>query len=300
MYESINLLEFQNRFQDEEACQEFLFKVRWPNGYRCPRCGHREYSFHSTRKLYQCKKCKYQTSVTAGTIFHKTRTSLRRWFWIIFMMVRNKNGIAMLAMKRLLSMNSYDTVWHIGHKIRAALEDRDQFYKLKDVVEMDDALLGGKGKGKRGRGSIKKVPVVFAVESDGDKVGYATIQALDKLTYDQVEQMVDHKIKPGTIIKTDGYSTYLPLSASGVDHVRIVLETPQQASVKLPWVHIVISNTKSFLRGTFHGVNPKYLQRYLSEFCYRFNRRFNEKQLFSRSILACVKAEPVYYAELTG
>lgn len=299
MYESINLLEFQEKFNNEEACEEFLFQMRWPNGYRCPRCGHNNYSYHSTRKLYQCKQCKYQISVTAGTIFHKTRTPLRKWFWIIFLMVRNKSGIAMLAMKGLLGIKRYDTVWHIGHKIREALADRDRRYSLEDIVEMDDALLGGKGKGKRGRGSIKKIPVVFAVESDGKRVGHVCIQALNRLSYEQVKPWIEFRIKSGTRVKTDGYSTYLPLKTSGVDHVRVVLERPEQASEKFPWVHIVISNAKSFLRGTFHGVSIKHLQRYLSEFCYRFNRRFNETQLFSRSILACVTSKPVYYAELT-
>ena len=108
--ESVSLVEFQRRFATEEACMEHLFKLRWPEGYHCPRCGHGSYCFHSTRRLYQCSRCKYQVSVTAGTIFHKTRTPLVKWFWMIFMMARLKSSVSMLSCQRMLGIKTYKTV----------------------------------------------------------------------------------------------------------------------------------------------------------------------------------------------
>jgi transposase-like protein len=124
----LNLLEFQRKFSTEGACQKHLFKLRWPSGYRCPRCGHEKYFFHEPRHLYQCKACKYQVSLTAGTIFHKTKTPLRKWFWMIFMMCRQKSGVSMLTLQRMLAVKSYKTVWTMGHKIRHAMSLRDSYY----------------------------------------------------------------------------------------------------------------------------------------------------------------------------
>jgi transposase-like protein len=148
--ESMSLVEFQSRFVSDEACMEHLFKLRWPDGYRCPRCGHRRYCFHSTRTLFQCSACKYQVSVTAGTIFHKTRTPLVKWFWMIFMMARQKSGVSMLSLQRMLGIKSYKTVWTMGHKIRKAMEDRDSQDQLAGLVEMDDAFIGPRKPGPLG------------------------------------------------------------------------------------------------------------------------------------------------------
>ena len=131
--DKMSLLEFQEMFSTEEACREHLFQLRWPEGFNCPRCGCEKYSWHSTRHLCQCAACKYQASVTAGTIFHKTRTPLRKWFWMIFMLSGQKSGVSMLGLQRLLEIKSYKTAWTMGHKIRKAMADRDALYKLGGV-----------------------------------------------------------------------------------------------------------------------------------------------------------------------
>jgi len=142
-YRQINLLNFNELFRTEEDCRQYLFKMRWPGGFICPQCGHNEYSFHSTRLLYQCKACKYQASVTAGTIFHKTRTSLSKWFWAILLIARQKSGISAKGLQRLLKV-SYPTAWLMCHKIRKAMTDRDAGYKLAGLIEMDESYFGGK------------------------------------------------------------------------------------------------------------------------------------------------------------
>ena len=165
--ESLSLLAFQKRFRTEKACQKHLLKLRWPQGYRCPRCQHEQAYFHRTRHLYACKACGYQTSLTAGTIFHKTRTPLRKWFWMIFLMGRQKSGASMLSLQRILEIRTYKTVWVMGHKIRQAMAERDADYKLADLIELDDTYVGGPKPGKRGRGAAGKSKVVVAVETPG-------------------------------------------------------------------------------------------------------------------------------------
>ena len=168
---SMSLIEFQRKFATEKACQEHLFRLRWPDGYKCPRCKHDQAYFHRTRHLYQCKACGYQASVTAGTIFHRTRTPLAKWFWMIFLMGRQKSGISMLSLQRMLEIKTYRTVWVMGHKIRKAMQDRDAYYKLAGLIEMDDSYFGASKPGKRGRGAEKKELVIVAVSAWTDKAG---------------------------------------------------------------------------------------------------------------------------------
>ena len=166
---TLSLLQFQKKFGTEKACQKQLFRLRWPGGFQCPRCGHGEAYFHRKRHLYQCKSCGYQASLTAGTVFHKTRTSLTKWFWLIWLMGRQKSGISMLSMQRMLEIKTYKTVWTMGHKIRKALADRDANYKLAGLIEMDDTYFGAPKPGKRGRGAAGKAKVVVAVETPREK-----------------------------------------------------------------------------------------------------------------------------------
>ena len=161
----MSLLEFQRKFSTEKACQEHLFRLRWPQGYKCPRCQHDQAYFHRTRQLYQCKACGYQASLTAGTIFHKTRTPITKWFWMIFLMGRQKSGISMLSLQRMLEIKTYKTIWVMGHKIRKAMADRDAYYKLAGLIEMDDTYFGSSKPGKRGRGAGGKATVWWRLKS---------------------------------------------------------------------------------------------------------------------------------------
>ncbi|MGC8605312.1 MAG: IS1595 family transposase [Desulfomonilaceae bacterium] len=156
--ESMSLVEFQKRFVNDEACMAHLFRLRWPDGYTCPRCGHR--------------RC----------CFHKTLTPLVKWFWMIFMMARQKSGVSMLSLQRMLGIRSYKNVWTMGRKIRKAMEDRDSQYQLAGLVEMDDAFIGPRKPGPPGRGAIGKSKVVIAVESRDKHAGFAVTQHVQPLT----------------------------------------------------------------------------------------------------------------------
>lgn len=295
---SMSLIKFQRKFATEKACQRHLFHLRWPDGYQCPRCGHNKASFHHTRHLYQCKSCKYQVSFTAGTIFHKTRTPLKKWFWMIFLMGRQKSGISMLSLQRMLEIKTYKTVWTMGHKIRKAMAKRDVYYKLAGLIEIDDTYFGSPKPGKRGRGAEGKAKVVVAVETKGDKPGFATMQQIENLSGDCIYQALNDRLDKDVVSRTDGWRAYGAMSSGRRKHRPVVVGSGENAIKLLPWVHTLIANVKGNIRGVYHGVSPKHLSRYLSEFCYRFNRRFWESQIFDRILTACLNSFTVTFAEL--
>jgi transposase-like protein len=299
MYKSISFFEFQKKFSTDNKCSKYLFIQRWPQGFICPRCGHTRYSFHNTKILYQCSNCRYQTSLTAGTIFHETRTSLRKWFWMIFLIGHSKTGISILMLQKLLDIGSYKTAWTMSQKIRKAMADRDSQYKLAGLVEMDDSYYGAKNAtGKRGRGADKKSKVVISVGLKNDRPTYASMQVVDAVSSDNIKDVANDKVEKGATIKTDGFPSYCTLVNEGFQHQREVLESPEDASNVLPWVHILIANSKSLLRGTHHGVSSKHLQRYLDSFTYIFNRRPREKEIFDRFLTACFSTSTITLAEL--
>ena len=170
IYRERSLLEFQKAFATEEACAQHLKEVRWPDGFVCPRCGHGEAWFIRTRKILDCKACRAQTSLTAGTIFHKTRTPLLKWYWIIYHMALKKVGVSVSEMQRALEIKDYKTAWLMAHKIRKAMADRDARYQLAGLVEMDESFFGPPGE-KRGRGSERKITVLCAGSLYRDQKG---------------------------------------------------------------------------------------------------------------------------------
>jgi len=294
-YSALSLLEFQRRFSTEAACAQALEQMRWPKGFVCPRCGQTKASRISTRHLLQCAACDYQASLTAGTIFHKTRTPLLKWFWAIWLVAQDKGGASALRLSKQLEI-SYRTAWTMLHKLRKAMGQRDAIYSLTGLIEMDDAYIGGRGKGRRGRGT-GKTPVVVMVENRGERAGYIGIKAVTSTGGRPLSKAALEKIAPGQEIRTDGWSGYKGLAQLGYRHHAET--TPGHlAHEKLPWVHIAISNAKRFVLGTYHGVSFKYLQAYLDEYCYRFNRRSWEPQLATRLLNACLVAKPVTLAEL--
>jgi transposase-like protein/predicted RNA-binding Zn-ribbon protein involved in translation (DUF1610 family) len=246
-YTELSLLEFQRRFSTEQACQEALELARWPEDFVCPRCGHGKASRITTRRLLQCSACHHQASVTAGTIFHKTRTPLVKWFWAIWMVAQDKGGISATRLSKQLELG-YRTAWTMLHKLRKAMAQRDARYTLTGSIEMDDAYFGGPAAGKRGRGAANKTPAVVMVENRGEHAGFLAIKTLAAVDTQQVDAAASAKIAPAQHIHTDGLNAYNGLEALGHDHHAEIVP-PHQAHEKLPWVHIAISNAKTFLLG---------------------------------------------------
>ena len=286
----ISLLEWQKRYGTERACEKVLFKIRWPDGFVCPRCNSIEVSYIKTRKIYQCSQCRHQVSITAGTLFHSTNLSLVKWFWAIYLTASDKGGISALRLAKHIGV-SWPTARKMLKKIHTAMTDRDSKYRLEQLIEFDDAYIGGKRTGKRGRGAAGKQAILVAVETRDGKAGYMAVEAVDTISKKTVREFLQNHLKAGQTVRTDAFPALNSVQEMHNHQKKVV--PAEEASEWLPLVHVIIGNLKKFLNGTFHGVSLKYLQEYLNEFSYRFNRRFWEPELPLRLLNACLSHEPL-------
>ncbi|MGI0062397.1 MAG: IS1595 family transposase [Nitrosotalea sp.] len=287
--ETMTLTKFQDKFKSEEDCLDAVEKARWPKGFICPNCGHDDACRISTRRLMQCTVCSRQTSITAGTVFHKTRTPLRNWFWIIYHVANDKGGASATRLSEQLGMH-YFTVWHILHKVRHAMGQRNKSMLLAGVIEIDEAVLGKKFKKN----------VLVMIESEGDMAGNLVMKEMDSINRDCIEEIVDQSVEPDMQhhFKSDKLQAHFVLRSMGhkLDARKSSRETTKN---HLPLVHIAIALTKRLFMGTYHRRGPKLLQPYLNEICFRFNRRHKQSSIAQSLLRACVFALPVEYAELT-
>ena len=298
--ETLTLLEFIKKFGEEDACREHLYKMRWTNGFVCPKCGVMDEPFNiKSRNLYQCRHCNHQASVTAGTIMDKSRTPLNKWFLAIYLMGQDKRGCSALKLKRELGI-AYDTAWTISHKIRKAMGDRDSSYLLGGTVDVDDSFFGGSREGgKRGRGT-DKTAVVFGVSFDEKgRCEYLKAKVVPAVDSDVLAEFAKENIKPGATIRSDGFRSYNKLGSNGYRHESQAFDHKQNPE-HLKWLHVIVSNAKAFILGTYHGLDSKHLQSYLDEFAFRFGRRRWHNQLFNRILCACVNSTPFTRYGLIG
>jgi transposase-like protein len=291
--------EYQKQFGTEEACRAYLFGKRWPAGFVCPKCGHTEYFDVKSRNKYQCKKCNYQATVTAGTIMDKTRTPLTKWFSAMYLVAEDKRGLSALALQKKIGV-AYFTAWTMLQKIRFAMGNRDKKYMLEGIVEMDEGFFGGSAEGsKRGRGTEKAAVLVSVSLTELGKPKFARMQTLETVDGDAVKAFSREHVMPGSEIRTDGLNIYNCLTKEVFIHTTIPFDAKKRTE-HLHWTHILISNAKAFVQGTFHGLDAKHLQRYLDEFCYRLNRRYFAHDIFSHLANACALAPPKPYHALIG
>jgi transposase-like protein len=226
-------------------------------------------------------------------------------------MSSSKTGVSIAEMQRELEIKDYKTMWVMAHKIRKAMADRDERYNLDGLIEIDESFFGSKGIGKRGRGSESKLLVIVAISTwindDGEEQpGFARAYVVKDASSDTIEDILkrigtNEKDKEFFIkkIKSDGWTSYNSASRNlGIQHQRFILKNPKDAMNYLPWVHKFISNAKSVFRGPHHGISEKHLQSYLSEVCYRFNRRWWQRQLFHRLLTACLNTTTITRKEL--
>ena len=284
-----NFIDWQKKFARETACIRELERHRWPNGFICPRCGHDQAYRLKYRHLHECKACRRQTSVTAGTVFEHTKLPLTKWFAAIFLMSADKGGISAMRLSKLIGV-SWPTAHAMLRKLRQAMGNRDRAYWLDGIVEVDDAYVGGRRAGKRGRGAEGKTTVLFAVQKRGKGAGFMAAQALDQLNQQRVRQFAE-RIVPDAEVRSDAFSALKALAQRHHHEARVT--PPEKVDEWLPTVHLVISNLKRYLLGTYHGVSRAYLQEYIDEFVFRFNRRNWEPQLPRRLIQAAVNHVPV-------
>ena len=294
----LTLMDFQAMFQTNEACRDHLFAMRFPDGFRCPDCGHDQYYLISSRHLLQCTACRTQTSLTAGTIFHKTRTPLSKWFWAIYLVAHDKRGISALALSRELGV-TYKTAWLMLHKIRHAMHERDQEYVLTGIVEVDEAYFGGPGiEPKRGRGTNKTPAIVAISLSDKGKPQYLKMLAVEDVKKETLKAFITSSVDANATIVHDGFGAYQSLAE---ERSTLTMKfDPVNNPDHMQWLHKAISNAKSFILGTYHGIKGKYMQAYFDEYCYRYNRRKFKSEWFNRLLMASIASSPVPLAVLKG
>jgi hypothetical protein len=311
-------LQFQKRFATDEQCEEALWELRWPKGFICPNCGHDDGCVLSTRRLIQCRLCHHQTSVTAGTIFHKTHLPLSCWFWMIYQVSQDKGGSSATKLASQLKL-PYKTVWHVLQKIRHAMGRRDESISLAGLIEMDEAKLGPEARrpandsssedkkkptkkpwGRKPRSGEKRktiTEVLILTEAEHFHAGNVAMKALDKLSFDSIREFIESRAEEGQWYRTDAHHSHWVLRQLS-PNFQITKSDEAEGPEALPCLHRVINLLKHMLTGTYFGVSVKYLPGYLNEFCFRFIRR-NKPELIPRSLLqACLFTVPTTYAEL--
>lgn len=291
----LSFKEFRQRYQTEEACESCLFELRWPKGFVCPKCGGTGCYHLKGRREYICKHCHHQSSVTAGTVLHRTHLPLTVWFWAMYLISRDKRGISALQLSRELEI-SYSSAWYLLHRLRKAMGQRDQKYLLSGIVELDDAYFGSpKPNGKRGRGTEKTSALVAVSLTEKGAPRFLKVQ-VSKLDAASVAAAAQRVILPRSEVHSDALDAFRAALREEYMHL---FQISGEGYGTLHWVHTLISNIKSFFLGTYHGLGKKHLQSYFDEFVFRFNRRFWPDQLFPRLLCAVAHSNILGYDDLT-
>lgn len=303
---AMNLIQFQagmslselfEQFGTEEQCERALETARWPQGFVCPHCNGTTHSRFSDgpRWYWQCGGCRKQVSLRSGTIFHASKLSLRRWFQALFLISQSKNNISALELMRQIGV-SYRSAWRVKHKIMQVMLEREGIRILEGDIVIDDAYLGGEHKGKAGRGSENKIPFVAAVQLN--ELGQPHLARFDRVAgfkQADIKQWATRYIQAESHIVSDGLYCFTAVTQADITHQREVVGS-HRCSVDMPcfkWINILISNLKTGFSGTYHAFKfAKYAGRYLAEHQYRFNRRYNLKQMLPRLLRAAVLTMP--------
>jgi len=287
-------MELERRFSSEKSCRQYLFALRWSEGFICPCCGDKNV-WQMNPGLWLCKKCRSQISVTAGTIFQDSHLPLTIWFRAIWYLTSQKYGISALGLQRVLGLGSYRTAWSMLHKLRRAMirPGRD---RLRGTIEVDETFWGGIEKGIRGRLTKEKALIIIAAEQDGDGIGRIRMRRILDVTRKSLHNFISDAIEPGSTVQSDGLNSYLELK--GYIHDRQV----EKGEHLLPRVHRIASLLKRWLIGTHQGaIGHEHLDHYLDEFTFRFNRRKSASRgkLFYRLVQQAVQINPVPYDTLS-
>jgi transposase-like protein len=286
--------EFTRRFSTEKDCREYLYGLRFQNGFLCPKCGHTK-AWPIGGVLYEGTACGHQTSVIAGAIFQDTRKPLREWFTAIGWITTQKDGASAQGPQQVLGLKSCKTAWARLRKIRTAMAVSDR-RKLSGTEEADETYLGGSEKGgERGCGSENKAVAAIAVEVQGKLLGRIRMDILEDVTSELLQGLIKGAIEPGAALITDAWRGYSGIEAEGYSREIINQSNAENNEEMLPHVHMTASLLKRRLLGTHRGaVSRKHLQAYLDEFVFRFNRRKSAKRglLFYRLLENAMKIPP--------
>jgi transposase-like protein len=301
----MNLLNFIKDFPDEDSCKLKFKEIRDKQGIVCPHCGSKEHYWKRDKWQYECKSCKYRTTLRSGTVMHGSKLPFRYWFVAMHLLTSTKKSFSAQEIQRQLGHKRYQPIWTMLHKLRQAMGNRDGQYQLSGAIELDEGFfsteIAEKDKDKplkRGRGSQKKTKVLVMTESkevEGKttkkgkprKVGFIKMQVITDLKAGTITPIVKKGVSGQSEILTDDSTSYVDLKNVVDNHISQVIPKEKIGEL-LPWVHIAISNAKRMLLDIYHDIKPEFLQNYLNEFCYKFNRRYFGEALFDRLLVASV------------
>src|SRR5919199_94863 len=290
-----SLPEFEARFPDEAACARWLLMKRWPDGFRCPACGHDEgWELARERLTLQCAACERKVSVTAGTVLHGSHLPLRTWLLAAWLMATHANGISARQLWRQLGLGSYKTAWLPVRKLRRAMVDPER-EPLAGLVEVDETSVPFRGRDepvRPGRAHEGKLLIAGAVEIKGKGPGRVRLAVIEDYSAATLNAFVAGNVAAGSTVVSDGWSGYATLTDVKHDP-RVIGDTP--AHLVLPWVHRVFANAKRWGLGVYHGLRQQHLQAYLDEFVFRFNRRRTPAAAFERLLGLAVALQPAPY-----
>lgn len=287
-YKSLSLFEFQEQFGTDDKCLSYLSKLKWEDGYKCPKCNNTKYVKGFKIHDRQCSKCNYCESPTAGTLFHKVKFSLVKAFYIVYFISTNKKGITSTELSRKLELRQ-KTCWLFKRKVMKAMKSSGDFL-LQGVVEVDETVVGGQEQGVRGRKNGKKKLVVIAIEKKKKGVSRFYAQVIDKANAVNLGGFMKKTIDKKAQIKTDEWTGYAPLKKEFENLTQV---KSGKKGENFPEIHRVIMNFKGWLRGVHHHVND--LQEYINEYTYRFNRSFMKENIFDNLMKRMVKSDPCTY-----
>ncbi len=299
----MKLFDFVSEYPDEESCKLKFKAIRDKEGVVCRKCGGKEHYWKQDKWQYECKVCRTRTTLRSGTVMHGSQLPFRYWFIAMHLLTSTKKSFSALELQRQLGHKYYEPIWGMLHKLRLAMGKRDEKYKLSSEIELDEGFFSTErptesknSKLKRGRGSQKKTKVLVMAESKEikgkttkkgkpRKVGYIKMQIIENLKAVTITEEVKKSVSKESELLTDASTSYVNLSKVVKQHKAIVIPKGNVGKV-LPWVHIAISNAKRMILDIYHSVKPEFLQSYLNEFCYKFNRRYFGEQLFDRLLIA--------------
>ena len=287
----LGMAEFMALYGTEELCHDALVAMRWPDGFVCPKCAKRRYSFCAPKKLFQCSSCHRQTSVRAGTVFHKSRTPLTKWFLAMHLLTGSKNDIASLELARQLDVK-WDTAWLIKQKLMEVMLQRNAIYKLSGDIQVDDAYQGGEKAGKPGRGAANKLPFVAAVATRDGRPIYIQLRCLSGFTKDAIKAYARANIAPGSRVLSDGLNCFKGIVAAGLAHVIKITGGGRPKGLDFKWINTGLGNVQSAIKSTLRSCDARHTPRYLAAFEWRYNRRFELPKNLERLARVAMMIEP--------
>lgn len=294
--------EFHARYGTEEQCHAALVKMRWPDGFVCPKCGCRNHSYCAPKRLFQCTDCRLQTSARAGTIFEKSRTPLVKWFLAMHLMTSAKNDVAALELARQLDVK-WDTAWLIKQKLMQVMRERNSIYKLEGDIQIDDAYLGGERPaklGKSGRGAANKLPFVIAVETRDGRPIHTQLRRVAAFTKEALRDYAKASIAAGSRVISDGLACFLGLAEAGMKHVAVVTGGGRPTDPRFKWANTGLGNLKTAIVGTLRSFSPQHAERYLAAFEWRYNRRFDLAENLGRLARAAAATLPCPHTTISA